>query len=374
MADSFWLSEAAPTLRSKPLAGAADVEIVGGGVTGISAALTLARLGRRVRLHEAREVASGASGRNGGFALRGGAMAYDSARDWLGHDAAAEYWRLTEAYVDRMVELGGDAARRTGSLRLAGDDERDELQAEYEALREDGFAAEWRDELPEPLAGRFPGALFHPDDAVLQPARLVRRLALAAAEAGVEIREHDRVEALDELEAETVLVATDGYPSGLLGELEGLIIPTRGQMIATEPLPERLFPMPHYGRHGYDYWHQNDEGRLIVGGFRDADMDSEFTAEEATTERIQGALDGFAEALLGRKPEIAHRWSGVFGLVPDLMPVVGRHPSREGLWVAGGYSGHGNVLGLACGDLVARAIAGDEHPLLERMSPARLVA
>ena len=374
MADSFWLAEAAPSLRSQPLSGTADVEIVGGGVTGISAALALAGLGKRVRLHEARAVASGASGRNGGFALRGGAMAYDSAREWLGHDAAADYWRLTEAYVDRMVELGGDAVRRTGSLRLAGDDERDELQAEYEALREDGFAAEWRDELPEPLAGRFPGALFHPDDAVLQPARLVRRLALAAAEAGVEIREHDRVEDLDQLEAETVLVATDGYPSGLLGELEGLIIPTRGQMIATEPLPERLFPMPHYGRHGYDYWHQNEEGRLIVGGFRDADMDSEFTAEEATTERIQGALEGFAEALLGRRPTIEHRWAGVFGLVPDLMPVVGRHPVQDGVWIAGGYSGHGNVLGLMCGDLVAQAIVGEPHPLLERMSPARLVA
>ena len=202
----------------------------------------------------------------------------------------------------------------------------------------------------------------------------MRRLALAAAEAGVEIREHDRVDDLDSLGAGTVLVATDGYPSGLLGELEGLIIPTRGQMIATEPLPERLFPMPHYGRHGYDYWHQNDEGRLIVGGFRDADMDSEFTAEEATTERIQGALDGFAEALLGRMPAVTHRWAGVFGLVPDLMPVVGQHPTREGLWVAGGYSGHGNVLGLMCGDLVAQAIAGESHPLLERMSPARLVA
>jgi gamma-glutamylputrescine oxidase len=374
VADSFWLAEAAPTLRSQPLSGAADVEIVGGGVTGISAALTLARLGKRVRLHEARAIASGASGRNGGFALRGGAMAYDSAREWLGRDAAADYWRLTEAYVDRMAELGGDAVRRTGSLRLAGDDERDELLAEYEALCEDGFAAEWRDELPEPLAGRFPGALFHPDDAVLQPARLVRRLALAATEAGVEIREHDRVEDLDALEAETVLVATDGYPSGLLGELEGLIIPTRGQMIATEPLPERLFPMPHYGRHGYDYWHQNDEGRLIVGGFRDADMDSEFTAEEATTERIQGALDGFAETLLGRMPTVTHRWAGVFGLVPDLMPVVGPHPTREGVWVAGGYSGHGNVLGLMCGDLVAQAIAGKSHPLLERMAPSRLVA
>ncbi|MGH3073128.1 MAG: NAD(P)/FAD-dependent oxidoreductase [Gaiellaceae bacterium] len=374
MADPFWLSEPAPTLPSRPLEGRADVEVVGGGITGVSCALTLARGGRRVRLHEARAIASGASGRNGGFALRGGAMAYDSARDWLGPDAAAAYWRLTEAYVDRMGELGGDAFRRTGSLRLAGEDERDELLAEYDALCEDGFDAEWRDELPALPAGRFTGALFHPADAVLQPARLVRRLAVAAAEAGVEIREHDRVEDLDELEAETVVVATDGYPSGLLGELEGLIIPTRGQMIATEPLPEQLFPMPHYGRHGFDYWHQSEEGRLIVGGFRDADMDSEFTASEATTERIQGALEAFVEELLGRMPAVTHRWAGVFGLVPDLMPVAGRAPGREGLWVAGGYSGHGNVLGLMCGDLVAKAIAGDEHLLLEQMAPGRLVA
>ena len=175
MADSYWLSEPAPALVSRPLAGVADVEVIGGGVTGISCALTLARAGKRVRLHEARAVASGASGRNGGFALRGGAMAYDSAREWLGPEQAADYWRLTEAYVGRMGELGGDAFRRTGSLRLAGEDERDELRAEYETLREDGFAAEWRDELPPPLVGRFPGALFHPDDAVLQPARLVRR-------------------------------------------------------------------------------------------------------------------------------------------------------------------------------------------------------
>ncbi|HUH14992.1 MAG TPA: FAD-dependent oxidoreductase [Gaiellaceae bacterium] len=374
MADSYWLAEPAPALASRPLAGPADVELVGGGVTGLSCALTLAGAGRRVRLHEAREIASGASGRNGGFALRGGAMAYDSAREWLGHGAAADYWRLTEAYVDRMGKLGGDAFRRTGSLRLAGDDERDELRAEYEALSEDGFDAEWRDELPEPLAGRFPGALFHPEDAVLQPARLVRRLAAAAVAAGVEIREHDRVEDVEALEAPTVVVATDGYPSGLLGELEGLIIPTRGQMIATEPLEERLFPMPHYGRHGFDYWHQNDEGRLIAGGFRDADMDSEFTATEATTERIQGALEGFVEELLGRRPEITHRWAGVFGLVPDLMPVVGRVPGGDRLWVAGGYSGHGNVLGLMCGDLVAQAILGEPHPLLERMAPARLLA
>lgn len=371
---SFWLEEPAPPLLSPALDGPPDVEIVGGGITGCSCALALARAGLRVRLSEARSVAGGASGRNGGFALRGGAMSYHSARDWLGPATAAEYWRLTESYVDRMGELGGDAFRRTGSLRLAGEDECDELRAEYEALREDGFDAEWRTDLPGPLAGRFPGALFHPGDAVLQPARLVRRLAATAAVAGVEIREHHWVEELDALEAPTVVVATDGYPSGLLGELEGLIIPTRGQMIATEPLEERPFPLPHYGRHGLDYWHQNEEGRLIVGGFRDVDMESEFTATEETTERIQNALERFVEELLGRKPAVTHRWAGVFGLVPDLMPVVGRVPGRNGLWTAGGYSGHGNVLGLMCGELLAKAITGDEHPLLEQMAPSRLLA
>lgn len=374
MSPPYWLEEPARPLLSSALDGPPDVEIVGGGVTGCSCALALVRAGLRVRLFEARTVAAGASGRNGGFALRGGAMSYASAREWLGADLAAAYWRLTETYVGRMEELGGDAFRRTGSLRLAAADELEEVRSEYDALREDGFAAEWRAHLPAPLDGRFAGALVHPDDGLLQPARLVRRLAGAAARAGVEVREHHHVPALETLEAPHVVVATDGYPSGLLGDLEGLIIPTRGQMLATEPLPEQLFPLPHYGRHGYDYWHQNDEGRLLVGGFRDADMDSEFTAVEETTPRIQGALEVFVAELLGRRPEITHRWAGVFGLVPDLMPVVGRVPGDDRLWVAGGYSGHGNVLGLMCGELAARAIIGDEHPLLEPMSPSRLLA
>jgi glycine/D-amino acid oxidase-like deaminating enzyme len=369
----YWLEEPASPLLSSALDGPPDVEIVGGGITGCSCALTLALAGLRVRLLEARTIAAGASGRNGGFALRGGAMSYASAREWLGRDLAATYWRLTETYVSRLAELGGDAFRRTGSLRLAAPDELDEVRSEYEALRDDGFEAEWRSRLPSPLDGRFAGALVHPDDGLLQPARAARRLAAAAARAGAEIREHQPVESLDELAAETVVVATDGYPTGLLGELEGLIIPTRGQMLATEPLPQRLFPLPHYGRHGYDYWHQTDEGRLIVGGFRDADMDAEFTAAEETTPPIQGALESFVEGLFGRRVEITHRWAGIFGLVPDLMPVVGRVPGSDRLWLAGGYSGHGNVLGLMCGELVAQAIVGETHVVLEAMAPARLL-
>src|SRR5262249_53386553 len=160
---------------------------------------------------------------------------------------------------------------------------------------------------------------------------------------------------IDELEAEQVLVATDGYPSGLLGPLDGLIIPTRGQMIATEPIAERLFDRPHYGRHGFDYWQQAPDGTMLVGGFRDLSFDADFPADESPTLGIQHALESFVADLVGRRLAVTHRWAGIFGLVLDFLPVVGRVPETERVWVAAGYSGHGNVLGFMCGDLVARA-------------------
>src|SRR3954469_20189937 len=374
---SYWLAEprsplAAPADRS---AGPVDVAIVGGGVTGCACALRLAEAGRRVRLFEAREIAGGASGRNGGFALRGGAPAYNVARRDLGPERARALWVLTERYVDRLERLAGDAFRRTGSLRLAADaGERAELEAEYEALREDGFAAEWRDELPAPLAGRFAGAIFNPPDGSLQPAHWVRRLAARAAEAGVEFREHERVESLELLKAEQVVVATDGYTAGLLPGLDAVVTPTRGQVVVTAPLERRLYPCPHYARHGYDYWHQTPDGRLVAGGSRDKALEIEETAEEATTPLIQGHLERFVTELLGEPPTITHRWAGIFGSTPDRLPLVGRMPGHDGVWVSVGYSGHGNVMGLACGELVAHAILGKAAPELDLFDPARLVA
>ena len=72
-------------------------------------------------------------------------------------------------------------------------------------------------------------------------------------------------------------------------------------------------------------------------------------------------------------PTVDYRWAGIFGLTQDMLPLVGRIPGREGTWVAAGYSGHGNVLGLMCGELVAGAILGRPHPILELFDPARLL-
>jgi glycine/D-amino acid oxidase-like deaminating enzyme len=278
---------------------------------------------------------------------------------------------LTERSVDRLEELAGDAFRRVGSLRLAFDEaEHNALRREYDALREDGFAVEWVEELPEPLDRLYRGALLHPPDGVIHPARWVRRLATRAHDAGAELRPSEPV-TLALLDAPTVVVAADGFTASLLPELAAVVRPTRGQVLATEPLPELRYLQPHYARGGYDYWHQRPDGRLVIGGSRDAALDEEQTAVEATTEAVQARIEELATRLVGEPPRITHRWAGIWGTTPDELPLVGPVPGRDGVWIAGGYSGHGNVLGLACGDLVARAVLGERPAELELFDPSR---
>jgi glycine/D-amino acid oxidase-like deaminating enzyme len=368
---SLWLKEPRDDLPRPAFEGREEVAVVGGGVTGCSCALTLAEHGVRVRLYEAREIAGGASGRNGGFALRGATVPYDVARIELGPDRARLLMELTERTLDRMETLAGDALRRVGSLRLAFDEEECEaLRREHDALRDDGFAVEWVDELAPPLDRLYLGAILHPNDGALYPARWVRRLAAHAAQAGADILEGTPVQ-VDELAADAIVVCGDGFTASLLPELAELVRPTRGQVVATEPLPEVRYPQPHYARAGYDYWHQLPDGRLVIGGNRDAAIAVEDTDVEETTELVQGRIEALVEQLVGHRPQITDRWAGIWGTTPDLVPLVGR--VRDNVFVAGGYSGHGNALGLACGDLVARAVLGEQPPELGLFDPGRLL-
>jgi gamma-glutamylputrescine oxidase len=368
----FWLEESRPAVTSRDL-DHVEIAVIGAGITGCACAGALARAGKRVRVHDARRIGEGASGRNGGFALRGAAARYDVARETYGADAARELWRRTEDAVDRLESIAGDAFRRTGSLRLAADaEERVEIEGEYEALRDDGFAVEWRDELPH-LRPDFRGAIYHPTDGAVQPAEFVQRLAALAADAGVAFAERHRIDSLDDVDAEQIVIATDGSGRGLLPELDDALWPARGQVIATAPLSQRFFDCPHYARHGFDYWQQLRDGRIVLGGFRDFSILTEMTDDETTTEPIQKALDAFLVELLGELPDVTHRWAGIFGLTQDLLPLVGPVPGHDGVWVAAGYSGHGNVFGLLCGELVAEALLGHDDSLLHLFSPARLV-
>ena len=374
MSVPYWLDppiEGYPPLEASETV---DVAIVGGGVTGLSCARVLAEAGLRLRLLEARTVGGGASGRNGGFALRGGAEAYPESR-------ARDLWALSEAALGRLPELAGDTFRRVGSLRVAASEEEAvAVRAEHDALVEDGFAAQWvePEDLPRLLRPHFLGGLFNPPDGALEPGRWSRRLAARAAAAGALIAEGTRASAVEPgavragahtISCDTVVVATDGYSDGLLPELAVAIRPARAQMLATEPLPERHFTCPVYAREGWDYWQQAPDGSLLIGGWRDAELEREFTSEDEPTATLQGRIERFAERLLGTAPRITHRWAGLLGFTANRRPLVGE--LRDGVWVSAGYSGHGNVLALACGELVAGAILGRPGPELELFGPGR---
>ena len=374
----YWL-EGTGT-RYPPLTGdeRADAVVVGGGVTGLASARVFAEAGLRVRLLDARRVGSGASGRNGGFALRGFARPYSDLR-------MPELMRLTEETLERMSQLAGDAFRRAGSLYVfAGEEELEAGRAEHDALATDGFAVKWleRDELPPVLSPHYLGGLFHATDGLLEPGRWVRQLAALATDAGVAIAEETSALALDgttvttsrgTVVGEHVVVATDGYTRGLLPELDGVLIPARNQVLATAPLRERYFEPAVYARYGYDYWQQTAGGRIVIGGRRDADLEAEFTDREGTTEVIQRELEALLAQLLGGLPKVTHRWSGLLAFTPDRLPLVGPLPARPRVWAALGYSGHGNVLALACGEEVARAILGRPDPRLALFNPERIL-
>ena len=150
-------------------------------------------------------------------------------------------------------------------------------------------------------------------------------------------------------------------------------MPVRGQVLATEPLAERLFDRPHYARHGFDYWQQlaGRAARRRRAGATSS-FETEDTDVEETTPLVQERLEALRRpSCSARRRAITHRWAGIWGETPDRLAARRAGPGPTGVWVAGGYSGHGNVLGFACGDLVARAIVGERPPELALFDPAR---
>jgi gamma-glutamylputrescine oxidase len=369
----------------------ADVAVVGAGVTGCACALRLAAGGAEVTLLDAGEVAAGASGRNGGFASAGTGLALADAAALIGMAASLALVRATAAALDEMLAMAagrGDpgAIERTGSLWIAAADEAGDLRTAVAGLRAAGFDCREAPELvPAWMRGRYTHAALFPRDCGLDPARFVRALAGAAAAAGARIHERSPVDAVEpgpggwrvrtptgQVAARTVVVACDGRTPRLVPELAGIVYPVRGQMLATEPLPDTVITLPTHSDHGFVYARPTRDGRLAIGGCRSADLGAEYTDDQRPTAPVQAALERFVRERMGLDgARIEHRWAGTMGFSADLLPVVGELPGRPGLNVACGYSGVGNVQGFVCGGLLADALLGRPAPLAGPLSPAR---
>lgn len=345
-----------------PLEGEAEAEVcvIGAGVSGLSCARELARRGIDTVVLEARAVASGASGRNGGFLLAGGAPFHVDARERWGREPARRLYARTVEAQDEVValarELGvDDVVRRVGSLRLAASEEEAEhVRRHVEALREDGFAAELveREELEPLLRGIGHAGCLVEHDAALQPARWIRALAHDAERAGARIYENTRGAPGTPVKAEHTVVAGDAASAALVPSVRA----RRLHMLATAPLPERVVSTLVYARYGYEYFQQTADGRIALGGFSDLDGESSYTAEEEGNPAVWERLERYLHEELGLgDAEVTHRWVGIVGFSEGDRPFAGQ--VEEGLYTLGGYSGTGNLIGFIAGRAVAELIA-----------------
>ena len=373
MGDPLWEDGARTALP--PLAGdvTADVCVVGLGGSGLAAVDELLARGASVVGVDAGEVAGGAAGRNGGFLLAGLADPYHRVVHRLGRERAAHLYALTLDELSRIAADVPEAVRRVGSLRVEDDDAGlADCVAQAAALRADGFAVEEYDG-PE---GR--GLLF-PDDAAMQPLTRCRVLARQALSRGARLHEHTRVTSIaaGEVRADAgsvrcgaVVVAVDGRLDLLLPELRGAVRTVRLQMLGTAPTDEVRFPRPVYLRDGYEYWQQLPDGRLAVGGFRDAGGEREETAEGVPSQPVQGAIEQLLRSRLGVTAPVTHRWAAAVGYTRTGFPWLGE--VRDRVWAAGGYCGTGNVIGAVCGRAAAARALGQDHPgtAFEGLTPA----
>ncbi len=376
----YWLDEpytARPALEGDVVA---DVCVVGGGIGGLSTVWRLLDAGLRPLLVEAREIASGASGRNGGFFIAGAAPMYHAGRARWGRERAVAIQRATlDGQRDILAlaeEIGArEHFRLDGMLRLAIDaEEADDVRAHQAALAEDGFAGDLvePDDLPDVLQRPDRLGLFLPGDGAVHPVRWLRALAAAAEARGATLAEHTRVLGPPEIDGEGVvvraeratvradraIVAMDGGLAALV-PAAGAVRSRRLNMVATAPEAERRLPVCVYARYGYEYAQQLPGGEVTLGGFSDLDGPASWTDAEEVSAPVQGHLQAYLRDELGVRAPITHRWVGVVGYAEDPLPHCGAVPGTDGRVLAlGGYNGTGHVQAWVASKVVTDVLAG----------------
>lgn len=335
--------------------------VVGAGITGASLAYWLSRTGLRTLVLERQDLAAGATGLNAGFLLAGVAACYADAVRAYGREGARTIWQFTRENHRLLAEAvaGADVGyRRRGSWIVAADAaEAEMLRASESLMREDGFDAEWV-AAPSGVVGAGLGALSNPADGEVDSGAAVRALFHRAP--GVEVRLGVDVQSLDDVQAGNVIVATNAWMAQLVPHVP--IRPVRAQMLATAPVGE-VADRPVYSDRGQRYWRQLEDGRLLLGGFR-----NEFPGESEVgylaqpSDDVQARLDRHL-ADLGVDAPVERRWGGIMGFTPDQLPLVGALPVRPGTWLSAGYSGHGMGFAfLAARHLVEHIRSGAELP------------
>jgi glycine/D-amino acid oxidase-like deaminating enzyme len=395
----FWLESAGrDTPPPKVLRGdhSADVVVVGGGYTGLSAALHLAESfpEHRILLLEAARIGQGASGQNSGLVLPFLHGAERIVRDLLRaertEDARQVYQESSAGIgiIERLVtrhDLDCDWERvdRTYAALTARHEKALEQEREmYQAL---GVETQWLPTgtlRPRVDPAKYRGALRIAAGGMLHPGKLAREVRTLVQARGVQIFETSPVQEIvsgssivvrtagGTVRTPALVLATNAY-TGQLGMLRRRVLPVHSYSIATEPLSDvQIEALDWRGRESFldpraffELFRLTRDNRIVhSGGDAFYCFDSAVTDREDHPDyaRLERALRRTFPALAS--VAITHRWVGHVGLTLDLTPTLGRYGPARNIFFAGGYSGHGVPVAFLAGRLLRDLYAGQPLP------------
>lgn len=358
-----------------------DVAIIGGGISGLSAAhwIRARRPQARIHIFERGRLGSGASGRNAGFMTCGSIAHFDRHVHNLGLDDALALWTLTQRNHAELLAAGflSEACgyRQTGAYSLSrSTDTLHALSASAAALQHAGADVRVLPSDGAPLPG-YEGGYWYGGDGQLNPMGLMaafRERQAATLHEGTEVLEvestTDGVElrtSLGTWRARVLIVATNGYTPQWIPQLRPWVSPTRAQALSTVPAKGRL-DAPVYALDDWAYLRQTEDGALVLGGFRPLAADEERGVEDRIHPGIHAALDDYLRAhcgpLFDGEAQVTHRWSGVLGYAPDALPIVGEIPSIPHGYFIGAHSGHGMGWGFIAAQLLTALVFDGARP------------
>ncbi len=376
---SWYAATATPTAPFPRIEGEAnaDICIIGGGYTGLSAALHLAERGYDVVLLEAHRMGFGASGRNGGQVGSGQRLDQDDLERMVGQGDAHRLWDLAEdakALVRDLISRHDLPVTFHPGVAHACRSDREVAHAHAyaEKLRRD-YGYEQLEPLDrtgiEALIGSrtFAGGEIDRGAGHLHPLNFALGLARAAARAGARLHENSLVTRIEHgakplvvtaegrVRASHVILAANGYLGDLEPKVAARVMPINNFILATEPLGARAKDILSEPvavadtRFVVNYWRLSEDNRLLFGG------------GESYGYRFPDIARTVRKPMLQIYPQLAdaridYAWGGTLAITVNRLPCFAR--VAPNVLSASGYSGHGVAMATLAGKIMAEAVAG----------------